>query len=289
MARTRRIKRDGDAHYHLMSRTNDRRFLFSKGRVKGEIVSLLRRAAAFSGVRLEAWCVMDNHFHIVCEVVKPDEPVSESEVLRRIGVLKGGRFAAELAEHWSDLRSCGMDSVVDAALNGWRARMHDVSQFTKTFKELVSISYKAFLKASAERASDGGPDYCGSIWSGRFKSTLVEGGRYLATCVRYVELNPVRAGMVSQAKNYSYSSANEPKPNEINGFAGSVPDVALLRRVAQVGNGKIFGGYAFVMRAIFGFGDCFAGHPTPRLVFAGGKEGVSPLEAYASHGWRNAG
>ena len=289
MARTRRIKRDGDAHYHLMSRTNDRRFLFSKGRAKGEIVSLLRRAAAFSGVRLEAWCVMDNHFHIVCEVVKPDEPVPESEVVRRIGILKGGSFAAELAEHWSDLRSCGMDSVVDAALNGWRARMHDVSQFTKTFKELVGISYKAFLKASAERASDGGPDYCGSIWSGRFKSTLVEGGRYLATCVRYVELNPVRAGMVSQAKNYSYSSANEPKPNEINGFAGSVPDAALLRRVAQVGNGKIFGGYAFVMRAIFGFGDCFAGHPTPRPVFAGGKEGVSPLEAYASHGWRNAG
>ena len=289
MARTRRIKRDGDAHYHLMSRTNDRRFLFSKGRVKGEIVSLLRRAAAFSGVRLEAWCVMDNHFHIVCEVVKPDEPVSESEVLRRIGVLKGGRFAAELAEHWSDLRSCGMDSVVDAALNGWRARMHDVSQFTKTFKELVGISYKAFLKASAERASDGGPDYCGSIWSGRFKSTLVEGGRYLATCVRYVELNPVRAGMVSQAKNYSYSSANEPKPNEINGFVGSVPDAALLRRVAQVGNGKIFGGYAFVMRAIFGFGDCFAGHPTPRPVFAGVARGVSPLGAYASHGWRKAG
>lgn len=75
------------------------------------------------------------------------------------------------------------------------------------------------------------------------KSTLVEGGRYLATCVRYVELNPVRAGMVSQAKDYAYSSANEPKPNEINGFAGCVPNAALLRRVAQVGNGKIFGGY----------------------------------------------
>ena len=149
MARTRRLKRDGDAHYHLMSRTNDRRFLFSKGRMKGEIVSLLRRAAAFSGVRLEAWCVMDNHFHIVCEVVKPDEPVSEAEVIRRIGVLKGECFAAEIAEHWSGLRSCGMDSVADAALDGWRARMHDVSQFTKTFKELVSISYKAFIRGSA--------------------------------------------------------------------------------------------------------------------------------------------
>ena len=137
MARTRRIRRDGDACCHLMSRTNDRRFLFSKGRVKGEIVALLRKAAAFSGVRLEAWCVMDDHFHIVCEVVKPDDPVPEAEVVRRIGVLKGGRFAAELAEHWSELRSCGMDSVADAALNGWRARMHDVSQFAKTLSSLA--------------------------------------------------------------------------------------------------------------------------------------------------------
>lgn len=113
-----------------------------------------------------------------------------------------------------------MDSVVDAALNGWRARMHDVSQFAKTFKELVNVSYKAFLGSSAE--SDN-PGCCGSIWSGRFKSTLVEDGCYLATCVRYIELDPVRAGMVSQARNYAYSSANESKPNEINGSAGCVP------------------------------------------------------------------
>ena len=68
-----------------------------------------------------------------------------------------------------------------------------------------------------------------------------------------------------------------------------VPDAALLRRVVQVGNGKIFGSYTFVMRAIFGFGDCFVGHPTPRPVFAGVSQGLSPLEAYASHGWRMAG
>ncbi len=45
MARTRRIKKNSDAHYHLMSRTNDRRFLFEKGEVKTELVSALRRAA----------------------------------------------------------------------------------------------------------------------------------------------------------------------------------------------------------------------------------------------------
>ena len=127
-----------------------------------------------------------------------------------------------------------MDSVVDTALNGWRARMHDMSHFAKTFKELVNISYKAFIRTSAE--SDN-PDYCGSVWSRRFKSTPVEGGRCLATCIHYVELNPVRAGMASQARNYAYSSANEPKPNEINGFAGSVPSGGVC--VARVEKGGV--------------------------------------------------
>ena len=45
MARPRWVKNDSDAHYHLMSRTNDRRFLFENGEVKSELVSALRRAA----------------------------------------------------------------------------------------------------------------------------------------------------------------------------------------------------------------------------------------------------
>ena len=46
-----------------MSRTNDRRFLFVKGRIKTQLVDALKRAAAFSGVELEAYVAMDNHFH----------------------------------------------------------------------------------------------------------------------------------------------------------------------------------------------------------------------------------
>ena len=93
----------------------------------------------------------------------------------------------------------------------------------EVIRRIGFLKGERFLKTSAERVASGGPSYCGSIWSGRFKSTLIEGGRYLATCIRYVELNPVRAGMVSQAKNYAYSSANEPKPSEIGDFAGCVP------------------------------------------------------------------
>ena len=65
MARTRRIKKDSDAHYHLMSRTNDRRFLFKSGEVKSELVSALRCAAEFCGVEIKAYAAMDNHFHVV--------------------------------------------------------------------------------------------------------------------------------------------------------------------------------------------------------------------------------
>ena len=61
MARPRRIKKDSDAHYHLMSRTNDRRFLFGKGEVKSELVSVLRRAAEFCGIELKAYAVCRRH------------------------------------------------------------------------------------------------------------------------------------------------------------------------------------------------------------------------------------
>ena len=63
MARPRRIKKDTDAHYHLMSRTNDRRFLFENGEVKSELVSALRCAAEFCGVEIKAYAAMNNHFH----------------------------------------------------------------------------------------------------------------------------------------------------------------------------------------------------------------------------------
>jgi putative transposase len=46
----------------------------------------------------------------------------------------------------------------------------------------------------------------GTIWSGRFKSSVIETDRYLMACLRYVELNPVRAGLVSAPEDYHWSS-----------------------------------------------------------------------------------
>ena len=277
MARTRRLKKDGDAHYHVMSRTNGRRFLFRDGECKREMVRLLKVAAAFSGVVLEAYCIMDDHFHAVCKVVKPDAPLAEDEVVGRIAILKGRRFADGLADRWAGLRLAGAGAAADAAIDAWRRRMHDLSEFAKTYKELVNVWYKARHR------------HCGGLWSGRFRSTLVQDREYLRTCIRYVELNPVRAGMVGRAKDYAFSSRDG--DGSLPGMppAGSVPEARLLKRVAQIGGGIIFGSFGFVRGEATRHGECFrARHVGPRAVFPGDGGGLSPVGAYASHGWRLA-
>lgn len=48
----------------------------------------------------------------------------------------------------------------------------------------------------------------GTLWEGRFRSSIVQADRYLLRCQRYIELNPVRAGMVEHPADYRWSSFN---------------------------------------------------------------------------------
>lgn len=46
----------------------------------------------------------------------------------------------------------------------------------------------------------------GTLWEGRYRSTLIQSERYLLACMAYIDLNPVRAGLVAQARDYPWSS-----------------------------------------------------------------------------------
>jgi len=50
--------------------------------------------------------------------------------------------------------------------------------------------------------------YVGHLWQGRYKSLIISEDEYLITCGRYIELNPVRARIVEDPKDYEYSSYN---------------------------------------------------------------------------------
>lgn len=49
----------------------------------------------------------------------------------------------------------------------------------------------------------------GALWEGRYKASPIQSNSYLLSCIRYVELNPVRAGMVHRAEDYRWSSYRE--------------------------------------------------------------------------------
>ena len=268
MARTRRVKSmaEGTAHYHLVSRACNRQFLFRKARTKDRLADLVKRAAEFSGIELEAFAMMDNHVHVLCTVVRTGEKVPEAEVVRRVRVLKGDRAADAFAERCEDLAAAGFDATLEAELDRYRARMNDISEFMKTVKELFAIWFNREF------------GYSGSVWSGVYKSTMVEGGEYFARCRRYIVLNPVRAGVVSQAKDYRWVWQRKTAETEV--FSGCLPMEGLARRVAQISEGKIYGSEEFVRRWIVGLGSKF--NATRVSARAVGEIG------YSSHGWRIA-
>jgi putative transposase len=49
-------------------------------------------------------------------------------------------------------------------------------------------------------------DRTGTLYEGRFKSALIDSAAYMLTCLRYIELNPVRAGLVVNPADYAWSS-----------------------------------------------------------------------------------
>lgn len=64
----------------------------------------------------------------------------------------------------------------------------------------INLSYTLYFKKKYK--------FSGSLWQGRYKSIMIERDEYLMECGRYIERNPVRAGIVKDPKDYKFSSFN---------------------------------------------------------------------------------
>ena len=195
--RRARLKVPWEGFYHVVSRIGGRRFLLDAGEKKA-LLGTIRSAAEFSGVEVLAYALMDNHFHLLVRV-PPKEEVDAAEFSRRIGALYGAERREKLFGQWEKWAAKGNGARVEAAKQGLRARMNELSQFCKTFKETYTQRYNARTGNT------------GTIWEGRFKSVLLKGDyRTLMTVAAYIHLNPVRAGVVEEASaaaNTSYGAA----------------------------------------------------------------------------------
>ncbi|MCX5696574.1 MAG: transposase [Candidatus Omnitrophica bacterium] len=69
------------------------------------------------------------------------------------------------------------------------------------FMQKLSRSYTAYFNKRYKKV--------GHLWQGRFKSKAIIKDGYLIDCIQYVEMNPVRAGLVKSASDYPWSSHRE--------------------------------------------------------------------------------
>jgi REP element-mobilizing transposase RayT len=182
------------AHYHCISRVVDRRFVFGD-QEKALFFRLMRFYARFCQVRVAAYCLMGNHFHLLVEVpARPETLPSEAWLIGHVARCYGKSTAAVLQERLRQMRRDAGDAAAQKHLDGWFARLWDISVFMKTLKQRFT---QQFNKQRARR---------GTLWEDRFRSMLVESGSALATMAAYIDLNPVRAGIVKDPARYRWSS-----------------------------------------------------------------------------------
>lgn len=141
MARLPRLTVAGYPH-HVIQRGNNRQPIVKTDADREVLLELLGENAKKHQVSINAYVLMDNHFHLL--------------------------LTPETGE--------GVPLMMQA----------------------VGRRYVRYFNALHHRT--------GTLWEGRYKSTLIQTDRYLLACMAYLDLNPVRAGMVGDPKQYAWSS-----------------------------------------------------------------------------------
>ncbi len=223
------------AYIHVVSRIVDRRFIFGPEE-KAQFLFFVRRYEAFCKVQIVGFCLMDNHFHLLVKL--PGRPESRPSLLALLEHVKTtlGTTSAEVykerIEFWeqqmvigaarlahpekaaesprssgnaekpspmdmfleeeTDLVSYAAAQIEKVAQDIWQ-RMYDVSQFIFS----VKLQFSHWFNKKSERV--------GTLWEERFRSTLIQPGPAVAEVAAYMDLNPVRAGLVQEAKDYLWS------------------------------------------------------------------------------------
>ena len=189
------------AIYHCVSRVVERRFHF--GAVEKEMfVELMRLYEAFSGVHVLSYCVMSNHFHVLVEVPpRPEENPSDAWLLERVALVQSPASVEMLRVQVAARSGEGVTEEGRLAYEQLReryfARMWDLGQFMKVLKQRFSRWFNQKHKRK------------GTLWAGRYNSALVEDGYAARVTAAYIDLNPVRAGMVKDPKDYRWSNYAE--------------------------------------------------------------------------------
>jgi putative transposase len=196
--------------YHCMSRSIDKRLVFESLAEKARFRFLLRAYAKMSGIRVLTYCIMRNHFHLLLEVPHRDaqalQNLSDEELLGRLAPIYAPKGLAIVRQELAVLKAQGGTAHRDYRAK-FEARMLDLPIFMRELKQRYTQWYNTRVTRK------------GTLWEDRYKSVLVEalledkggpaGGGALQTIAAYIDLNPVRAGIVADPKSFRWSGYGE--------------------------------------------------------------------------------
>ncbi|MFP4429238.1 MAG: transposase [Desulfovermiculus sp.] len=169
------IRSDRPAIYHIVSRTALQGMPI-KERDNDFLLGLISKLSRLYFVDVLGFALMGNHFHLVVRVY-PEPEISDDEVKKR------------LEQYYGDHMKIMKNQIED-----YRKRLTSLGAYVKDIKQGFT---RYFNKKYGRR---------GFFWGDRFKSMIVQDGLSLVNLLAYVDLNPIRAGIVKRPEDYKWSS-----------------------------------------------------------------------------------
>ncbi len=212
------------ACYHIVFSITQGQWWLGDGE-KIHLQALLHRVACYCGVEVLTYCIMSHRCHLLIRVPQKsaaDAALDPDELMKRVGHLYGIETEAELRDVFRECKRSLEDVLWQEAIADHQARMHDLSVFMKLLKQRFTMWHN--------RAHD----TKGTLWTERFKSILIESREEhnpLHVVASYIDLIPLREGLVERPEDYPYSGYG-------SATAGSAAGQRGLASLAQMSQTK---------------------------------------------------
>ncbi|PVZ66378.1 transposase [Pelagibaculum spongiae] len=191
--------------FHCISRCCRKAFLCGEDPLTGEsfehrrqwIVDRLALLAQAFSVEIASYCVMSNHYHlVVCVNLEKAKSWQGDEVLRRwCKVFKGPELVRRYLDH--EVLTPHEIDFLETFVEEYRERLVDLSWFMRALNEPLA------RQANKE-------DQCtGHFWQGRFTAQALLDEKAIASCMAYVDLNPLRAGIADTPEASEFTSIKQ--------------------------------------------------------------------------------
>jgi len=163
------------AVYHVMSRTALP--ALPLGDVEKDfLLKLIKRMSKLYFTEILGFCLMGNHFHLLAKML-PESDFSDVDVKKRCQLFYGEDYVFPIDN-----------------MSYFRTKLGSLSEFVRDIK----VNFARYFNRRHNRR--------GYFWGDRFKSVIVDKGETLVNCLAYIDLNPLRAGIVKKPEEYRWSS-----------------------------------------------------------------------------------